>query len=301
VRSVGKPRSRRLGWFYLSNIALLAMALSIGALGLGLLGGTQAVMAQANQEGEDIVPNFSGVWRTEAGFTAPRDASAPGGIVALTGVVDDPFVRLGDASNPILQPHAIAPIEARNAKMIAGADGLPHYSLCWPMGVPGALTMADPVVILQSPDEILILYQRTQHVRHIMLNVPHSEVPKLDWFGESVGHYEGNILVIDTIALDPRGDLDRFDTPHSEQLHVIERYGLSEDKNTIFVDFVVEDPLNFTSPWSASSDYWRIDDHRTFSEAEENPSWAEFICAENNFDVRTGKPYPIPQADKVDF
>ncbi len=232
---------------------------------------------------------------------APRDASAPGGIVALTGVVDDPLVRLGDASNAILQPHAVAPIEARNIEMIAGADGLPNYSLCWPMGVPGALTMADPVVILQSPDEVLILYQRTQHARHIRLNVPHSEEPKLDWFGESVGHYEGNALVIDTIALDPRGDLDRFGTPHSEQLHIIERYSLSEDTNTISVDFVVEDPLNFTGPWSASSDYWRIEDHRTFSALEENPSWAEFICAENNFDVRTGEPYPIPQADKADF
>jgi hypothetical protein len=280
---------------------MFAIAAGFGAIGIGLLAVTPIVLAQASQESIEALPNFSGVWRTEAGFAAPRDPAAHGGIVALTGIVDDPLVRLGDSSNPILQPHALIGIEERNAEMLAGGDGLPNYSLCWPMGVPGALTMADPVVFLQSADEVFILYQRTQHARRIKLDAAHSEEPKLDWFGESVGHYEGNTLVIDTIALDPRGDLDRFDTPHSEQLHVVERYRLSDDQNEIFVDVHIEDPLNFTTSWSVTSDYWRIEDHRTFPGFEENATWAEFICAENNFNVRTGLPYPIPVADKADY
>ena len=276
-------------------------AFGFSALGIGVLLGVPSAAAQLSRDSTITIPDFSGVWRTEQGFAPPRDPSVPGNIIALTGVDDDPLVRLGDSSNPILQPHAVAGIEERNAGMRAGSDGLPNYSLCWPMGVPGVMTMADPVLFLQSRDQVTILYQRTQHARHIHLNVPHSENSNLDWFGESVGHYEGNTLVIDTIALDTRGDLDRFGTPHSEQLHVVEHYTMSEDRNSIYVDIYVEDPVNFTTPWFATSDYWRIEDHRTFPGLRENENWAEFICAENNFDVRTGLPYPIPVADKADY
>lgn len=284
-----------------SRLLILGRTLGLSALGIGVLVGAPFAVGQSSPESAITLPDFRGVWRTEAGFTPPRNPSLPGGITALTGVDDDPLVRLGDSNNPILQPHAGAGIEQRNAEMRAGGDGLPNYSLCWPMGVPGALAMADPVLFLQSPDQVNILYQRSQRARQIYLNVPHSQDPKLDWFGESVGHYEGNTLVVDTIALDTRGDLDRFGTPHSEQLHVVERYTLSEDRNTITVEVYVEDPVNFTTPWYATSDYWRIEDHRTFPGLRENETWAEFVCAENNFNVRTGEPYPIPVATQVDF
>ena len=65
-------------------------------------------------------------------------------------------------------------------------------------------------------------------MRHIYLNVPHSENPKLSWYGELVGHYEGDALVIDTVGFNDKTFIDNFRTPHSDKLHTIERLRLVE-------------------------------------------------------------------------
>jgi hypothetical protein len=70
--------------------------------------------------------------------------------------------------------------------------------------------------------------------------------------GESVGHYEtGDTLVVDTIGLDDKGPLDRYRTPHTKQMHVVERFKLARDKKSIEISFTVEDPGAFTMPWKA--------------------------------------------------
>lgn len=281
--------------------ALSGGVLSFSLIGIGIILGISSASGQSSQEGRFTGPDFHGIWLTRAGFGPPRDPSLPGGVVTLAENDYDPDYRLGDSSNPVLKPSAVAGIEARNARIRAGGDGFPNYSLCWPMGVPGALAMADPVLFLQSPDRVTILYQRSQHARHIYLNVQHSDDPNSAWFGESVGHYEGNTLVIDTIGLDIRGDLDRFGTSHSEQLRVVERYTLSNDGNALYVNVEVTDPLNFTTQLYMTSDYRRIETHRSFPGVQENENWAELVCAENNFDVRTMQLYPVPEATEVDF
>src|SRR2546421_509944 len=81
----------------------------------------------------------------------------------------------------------------------------------------------------ETAPPVRILAQHDGDVRRVYMNVPHSANVKPSWYGESVGHYEGGTLVIDTIGLNDKTFVDNFRTPHSEKLHVVERYRLIED------------------------------------------------------------------------
>src|SRR6202165_1344345 len=82
--------------------------------------------------------------------------------------------------------------------------------------------------MLQQPDEITFLYLRDHEVRHVRMNQPHPAQVTPSWFGDSVGHYEGGTLVIDTVGIKvgPFAMVDMYGTPHTEALHVVERYRL---------------------------------------------------------------------------
>jgi hypothetical protein len=154
----------------------------------------------------------------------------------------------------------------------------------------------EPVFFVQSPKEILITYSGDQQVRRVWMNVPHSEHPKPSWYGESVGHYEGDTLVIDTIALDARTFLDNYRTPHTEKLHVTERWKTIDNGNSLEVAMTIEDPDTFNQPWQVISRLRRVAPKDIAVLAPD--TLAEQVCAENNqvlFD------YHIPFADKPDF
>ena len=131
--------------------------------------------------------------------------------------------------------------------------------------------MRDFMQVVQGKNKVWIIYSRDHHVRHVYLNAKHSSDTKRTWLGNSVGHYEGDTLVIDTIGQNDKTETDRFGTPHSDQIHVIERYRLSADGKQLDVDFKVSDPGAFTTEWAAHVGYVR--DKAFF---EEN------ACAENN-------------------
>jgi hypothetical protein len=157
---------------------------------------------------------------------------------------------------------------------------------CLLTGVPDFLQDGGPYLILQTPDKVVMIDEAGPVVRHIYLNVAHSKNPKPSWMGESVGWYEGDTLVIDTVAMNNKTVLDRFGTPHSDKLHVEERWHLIEQGLSLRVDVTVDDPDTFYQPWKTYQVYRR--DNRPL-EVED--------CAENNqqFD------YQIPVAEKPDF
>ena len=129
-------------------------------------------------------------------------------------------------------------------------------------------------------------------MRHIYLDVPHSDAPKPSWYGESVGHYEGGVtLVIDTIGITTKTFVDNYRTPHSSKLHVVERFKLVESGSKMQISIDVDDPGAFTMPWSATQ-RWRR------SEREPMP---EVVCNENNADYFGQYGVPMPTADKADF
>jgi hypothetical protein len=197
-----------------------------------------------------------------------------------------------DLSNPILQPWAREELRKLNERVLAGRPLYSRQSSCWPMGVPGFLLyVVNPVFFLQTEKEVVLLATSDHMVRHIYLNVPHSQNVKPSWYGDSVGHYEGDTLVVDTIGLSTKAFVDNYRTPHSDKLHVIERFRIIADGKTLEVKIHVEDPGAFTTPWDASQRYVK----------SERTTLQEVICAENNANYFNHEIDPTPEADKPDF
>lgn len=267
-----------------AGVAFAAAAL---ALCFAIAGSTSRAVAQTADSEAAAIPDFSGYWQRArplpSTFLRPVDESLPGPVWDPQDHTEGGVLWLGDASNPILKPAAAAKIEERNNFLLSGGEDLPAYSLCWPTGVPQVLNLREPVQFLQTDDEITILFQRDHQVRRVFLNVPHSANPQHSWYGESVGHYEGNTLVVDTIALNDKTDVDKFGTPHSDKIHVVERFTLEPDGEALTAEFMVEDPEYFTTPWFGRATYGRA-----------RGPIQEIICAENNKDASTGLDYPVP-------
>jgi hypothetical protein len=204
--------------------------------------------------------------------------------------------KIADVTNPILQPWAAEQMRKANAEVLAGKVGFTARSRCWPHGVPGFLLYpVHPIFFIQTPKEVVMIWGQDFQLRRVYLNEPHSANPKPSWYGESVGHYEnGDTLVVDTIGLNDRTYVDNYRTPHTTQLHVVERIRLVDGGEALVVDIRVEDPGAFTTPWNAVQRYRR--DRRP----AEVPLH-EMVCAENNSDHFNQGLYPIPQADKPDF
>jgi hypothetical protein len=240
--------------------------------------------------------DFSGSWTrgpaVHADFRPP--ASGPGPILNLKPPPPDQPPNLGsqhvgDYANPILQPWAAAIVKRIGDADLAGhAEPFPQ-NLCQPYGVPFILRLGDTVQFLQTPDVIVIVYAEEMRARVIHMGAAHPRDIKPGYYGHSVGHWDGDVLVIDTIGLNDKTWTDRFGTPHTEQLHVVERYRRTDDA-TMRVDFSVEDPGAFTSPWSAYVTYSRVAD-----------PYVEQVCPENAIDLLTGRELPIPRDDTPDF
>jgi hypothetical protein len=143
--------------------------------------------------------------------------------------------------------------------------------------------------ILQTPSEVTMIFSGNGEVRHIRLNVPHSADPKPSWYGESVGHYEDDTLVVDTIGLNDKTFIDNYRTPHTDKLHVTERWRLIEDGKKLEILLTIDDPGTFNQPWQALRQYNRV-----------NRPLAEDSCSENNINP-FGIDYGTPVAEKPDF
>ena len=201
--------------------------------------------------------------------------------------------RVADLNNPNLMPWAKAELKKYNDLVFAGQLGTTPRWSCLPGGVPGfSLFVIEPVYIVQSPKEVLLIYSGNREIRHVYLDVPHSQNPKPSWYGESVGHYEGDTLVVDTIGLSPKAVIDNYHTPHTDRLHVIERYHLTDGGKQLEAELLVDDPGTFYQPWQAMQHYTKV---RNRPMLEEN-------CSENN-DNTFNLPGWVgpPTADKPDF
>jgi hypothetical protein len=201
---------------------------------------------------------------------------------------------VADLSNPILQPWAREPLRKLNERVLAGRPLYSRQSSCWPLGVPEFhLYPVTPTFFIQTPKMVLMIAQEDHMVRHVYLDAEHSPNPKPSWHGESVGHYEGDTLVVDTIGITTKTFLDKYRTPHSEQLHVVERLRLIEDGKTMEVKIHIEDPVALTTPVDVSQRYARND-------RRPHPL-DESTCGENNTNYFNLEIDPKPQAEKPDF
>ena len=276
-----------------------------------------------------MVPDFSGQWGRDWAFLE-QPASGPGPIVSALKNADGTFntqALVGDYNNPMLKPEAVQQLKRRGQTSLRGALNPDPVNQCWPEPVPFALGVEFGMQILQYKDEVTLLYIGDHKVRHIRMNASHPSSVTPTWQGDSVGHYEGNTRVIDTVGqkVGTLSVLDLYGTPFSSDLHVIERYRLidgetaraavqkresaylppgkpSPIRNTygrgpidpdtatkgLQVEITVEDRGVFTAPWSALVTYQHI-----------TGRWPEMVCAEAGF-VGNLK-VEMPRAASADF
>lgn len=204
---------------------------------------------------------------------------------------EQPTFRMGDVNNPNLTQFAKNSLKRTNEEVLAGKPMWSRSARCWSTGPAFFLTPVQPMFFIQTSDQVRILAQQDNDVRHIYLNVPHSENPKPSWYGESVGHYEGDALVIDTVGFNDKTFIDNFRTPHSDKLHTIERLRLVEGGKFLEADIVMEDAAVLLRPWHVTKRLRRVD-----------AAIAEWRCAAgevNNAFAKDAEPLPIAQ--KADF
>jgi hypothetical protein len=283
-----------------TSIARKPMAASMIFAGLLCGAALSPMLGAAGAVAPDgSVPNLSSTefgWLADTEFLPP--AAGPGPVTfdrthpyVRNNTVGQPTFRIGDLTNPILKPWVVERMRHDNDEVLAGKVAFTARASCWPAGVPGFMVFGcggRTVYFIQTPKEVTIINEGDQQVRHVYLNVPHSARPKPSWYGESVGRYEaGDTLVVDTIGLNDKTFVDNYRTPHSEKLHVVERYKLVNDGKTLQVTFRVEDPDTFYKPWSAIGNLRRV----------KMPMHEEH-CAENNQNLFD---YHIPVASKPDF
>jgi hypothetical protein len=264
------------------------------------------------------IPDFSGIWgRTSVDFEPPP--SGPGPVMNKTRTF---YMRIGDDANPILKPQAAEKVREAGAISRTGVNFPTPSNSCTPWSPPYAWR-ALQMQILQGKDQVILLYVGDQQIRHVRLNQPHPKTVTPSWGGDSVGHYEGDTLVIDTVGLKvgPLSMIDNYGTPYSTALHLVERIRLIDgdianaaaeqaerDSGRVDVEmggasinpaykgkglqvqFRVEDAGMFTRPWSAAVTLRRA-----------VGPWEERVCADSRFNYITGKPFPLPQDATADF
>jgi hypothetical protein len=223
-----------------------------------------------------------------------------------------PTAQLADLSSPVLQPWARDVVRRRNELVLSGKPVNPPQASCWPKGVTPFLLspMTQPMYFVQGQREVVMILASFNDVRHIHLMERHSDNVKPSWYGESIGRYEGDTLVVDTIGIDDRTLVDGFGTPHTKALHVIERFHLIEDGNVLEVNVHVDDPGTFTMPWDGSQRFRQyeaavrkvpIERLAQLASVPEGPL-PEMICPENPNSFFPGmNALPIPQAAVPDF
>jgi hypothetical protein len=209
-------------------------------------------------------------------------------VSGVTG--QQPTQRISDIGNPNLKQWAKDVMKKDNDEVLGGKFAFTARSSCKAAGVPGFdVLLGGALFILQSPSEVTMIFSGNTETRHIRLNASHSANLKPSWYGDSVGHYEGDTLVVDTIGLNDKTFIDNYRTPHTDKLHVTERWRLIEDGKKLEILLNIEDPGTFNQPWQALRQYDRV-----------NRSLSEDSCSENNINP-FGIDYLTPVAKKPDF
>src|SRR6266852_8419440 len=274
------------------------------------------------------IADFSGRWSLPSLNALEPPLSGPGPVRNRSRVrtgrqagVGDGRQLVGDYTNPILQPWAAEVVKKFGEISLAGKGFPTPRNQCWPEGVPFVFINRG-MQMLQQPDKITILYPFDHQFRQVRMNQSHPAHLTPSWYGDSVGHYEGDELVIDTVGvkIGPFSMLDWYGTPFIEALHLVERYRLLDYEATmkaverdakehyqqpnpingpradpnykgkgLQIQVTIEDEGAFTMPWSATVTFRRALDERL-----------ELVCAENT-QWHPGTYSAVPMADKPDF
>ena len=252
----------------------------------------------------------------------PESAQIPNGeagsaaLPATTTGISNYDQLVGDYKNPLLQPWAAEIVKKVGEQSLAGITVPNPSNQCWPRPMPFTYKWST-VVVLPGKDKITLHYGGD--MREIRMNASHPSPLTPSWLGDSVGRYEGDTLIVDTVGVKtdrPYAMQDLFGTPYTDKLHIVERYRLRDydevkdalernaKENWMFIGDVfskhrgkflqvhvtIEDEGVFTSPFTATLTY--VPSRNPLQEA---------VCAENVHEYYNNRDSDVPKSDKPDF
>lgn len=296
----------------------MKMSLAVAA-GFAVLAAIVAPEASRGADANATAPDFSGLWgRSSIPYERPASGAGPIERMRLPSGAPSRNSQSGDYTSPILRPEAAEAVKRFGEK--ARSTGVPDSETeCWPESPPYIFKIQETQII-QQPGRILIVYSYSNQIRRIRLNESHPAHVTPSWGGDSVGHFEGGTLVVDTVGIKagPYSMADRYGTPYSDTLHLVERFrmiphdeaeaamaknekeygriqvGYAVDPDYrgpgLQLTFTVEDPKTFTMPWSGVVTYRR-----------NIGPWPERVCAENVHNFGIIDDPNLPTAANLDF
>ena len=241
-------------WLAVATLSLVA-ALAFSAALLGQSNGqAPAQPAAAKEQSAPANHDLSGVWNANSGvyqfaaFSKDEPPMTPWGKAKF------------DAARPSQGPNGVKLSETND-----------RVYKCTPPGMPYIYIQLFPMQIIQTPKEVIELFEYDHIVRHIYIDGrKHPANVKPSYNGHSIGHWEGDTLVVDTIGLNGKNWLDRVGHPESAQMHILERIRRVDEK-TLQVDMKFDDAKSYTRPWTAQIRFLL------------HPDWdiLEHICEDN--------------------
>jgi len=247
---------------------LISMDGQAPASGKGKGGGKAApkgeVIHKPIPRAADGKPDLTGTWQGGGVSITGEDGAPP--LNPLPPIDPHPFAR----DQVTYKPEFDA---MRKQKNFTTLDDPTLY--CLLPGVPRIATMPMPLQIVQTPKEVVILYEAFRAWRRIPIHdkLQHPDDLTPTWMGDSVGRWEGDTFVVDVTGFNDKTWIGGTGTIHTEQMHVQERYTLNDDGSLLY-EATVEDPGALTKPYHTGS----------ILRAPVNVRVEEYECIENNPD-----------------
>jgi len=244
------------GWFVWVGVCAVAAAQQA----------TRTAPTAADWASVAKLPDFTGVWELSFGAPAPRGAAPPAAAGRGRGA-DAAGRGRGRAGGPSLTPAYAAKKKAFDANAPEDSEA----ANCLPPGMPGIMGQPYPMEFLLTPGQVTVVIEAYTQVRHIYTDgrqLP--DDPDLKFHGTSVGRWEGDTLVVDTVGFSPLTELERG-VPHGDKMRIRERFRLT-DPDTMTIETTITDPDALTMPYTSNRILKR---HR-------NWTIAEYVCEENN-------------------
>jgi hypothetical protein len=239
----------------MSRCLPVARSVLLAVAGVAAIAVAQFAAAQSAPQGDTWasiakLPDWGGIWEVTFGG-GPRGAPA---------------------EQPSLTPPYAARLKEYQEKQRSGEIQDSPAANCVPNGMPSIMTQPYPMEVLFTPGKITLMIEAYSQWRQIFTDGrKHPEDPDLTFNGHSVGHWEGETLVVDTVGLTTDTGLGNFGTRHSDKMHIVERMHLTAP-DVLTIETTITDPEALTKAWTSSRVYGR---HRDWT-------LAEYQCQQNN-------------------
>ncbi|MGC3982442.1 MAG: hypothetical protein QM808_14425 [Steroidobacteraceae bacterium] len=203
------------------------------------ISGVLVCAAWSSQVGAAALPHaeFDGVWQVMGKIT---------------------HLQTVDGKSPPLLPSAQQQYDQHRQAFKKGDHRFDSVTQCQPPGVPRVAYETMPFEIMVQKKQVVLMYQWNRLARFVDIDKAHSEPLGPTFLGQSVGRWEGNTLVVDTNGFGDMTLLDAEGLPHSDQLHVIERYTLSKNGQQLDARITIEDPQTFSKAWDTQVSFKRL-------------------------------------------